>query len=81
MIAIDSVLFRLQFAQEKLGIETINFNEHKDVPKRLRELVGEKGVDVAIDCGKALSINQPCCSRSLIISIFPIQARSMNPSR
>ncbi|KAJ2924063.1 hypothetical protein H1R20_g13030, partial [Candolleomyces eurysporus] len=51
VIAIDRVPFRLQFAQEKLGIETINFEEHKDIPKRIRELVGEKGVDVAIDCG------------------------------
>ncbi|KAF6747523.1 R,R-butanediol dehydrogenase [Ephemerocybe angulata] len=51
VIGIDCVPFRLAFAEEKLGIETINFKEHKDVPKRIREIVGDKGVDVAIDAG------------------------------
>ncbi|KAF8671808.1 GroES-like protein [Rhizoctonia solani] len=44
-------VWRLAFASEKLGIETLNFKEHSDVLRRLRELVpGE--VDVALDCGK-----------------------------
>jgi len=51
VIGIDRVPSRLSFAQEKLGIETINFEEHKDIPSRIRELVGQRGVDVAIDCG------------------------------
>lgn len=51
VIGIDSVPFRLSWAAEKLGIETINFKEHKDVPARIRELAGDKGVDVAIDAG------------------------------
>ncbi|TEB25776.1 GroES-like protein [Coprinellus micaceus] len=45
VIGIDRVPERLAFAQEKLNIDTINFSEHKDVPKRIREIVGEKGVD------------------------------------
>ncbi|TEB26400.1 GroES-like protein [Coprinellus micaceus] len=51
VIGIDRVPERLAFAQEKLNIDTINFSEHKDVPKRIREIVGEKGVDVCIDAG------------------------------
>lgn len=51
VIAIDNVPFRLQFAAEKSGIETINFDEHKDVVKRLQELV-PSGIDVGLHCGK-----------------------------
>jgi len=51
VIGIDAVPFRLEHAEKMLGIQTINFKEHTDVPKRIRELVGEKGVDVALDCG------------------------------
>ncbi|KAF8749667.1 GroES-like protein [Rhizoctonia solani] len=50
VIGIDSHPQRLAFASEKLGIETLNFKEHSDVLRRLRELV-PGGVDVALDCG------------------------------
>ncbi|CAE6486669.1 unnamed protein product [Rhizoctonia solani] len=50
VIGIDCEPRRLAFASEKLGIETLNFKEHSDVPKRLHELV-PGGVDVALDCG------------------------------
>ncbi|KAF8747661.1 GroES-like protein, partial [Rhizoctonia solani] len=51
VIGIDSHPGRLAFAAGKLGIETVNFKEYTDVPKRLHELV-PGGVDVALDCGK-----------------------------
>jgi len=50
VIGIDTVPARLAFAREKLGIEVIDFKEHKDVTKRVLELV-PKGLDVALDCG------------------------------
>ena len=53
VIGIDQVPERLEFAKQSLGIETINFKEHKDVPARIREIVGEKGVDVCIDAGRS----------------------------
>jgi threonine dehydrogenase-like Zn-dependent dehydrogenase len=50
VIGIDGHSERLAFAREKTGIETINFSEHKDVVKRIQELV-PGGLDVAIDAG------------------------------
>jgi len=50
IIGIDQVPSRLKMAEERLGIETINFAEYKDVVKRIYELV-PKGLDVALDCG------------------------------
>lgn len=50
IIGIDRVSERLAFARNKLQIETVDFTEHKDVPKRLYELV-PGGLDVALDCG------------------------------
>jgi threonine dehydrogenase-like Zn-dependent dehydrogenase len=50
VIGIDGVPFRLNYAKEKLGIETINFNEVSDIPKKLLEMV-PGGVDKALDCG------------------------------
>lgn len=50
MIAIDAVPERLALAQAA-GVEVINFKEHKDVVKRILELV-PGGLDVALDCGK-----------------------------
>jgi threonine dehydrogenase-like Zn-dependent dehydrogenase len=50
VIGIDSVPARLAFAQQKSGIEVIDFKEYKDVVKRMYELV-PRGLDVAIDCG------------------------------
>jgi len=49
VIGIDAVPERLALAKDKVGIETINLSEHKDVTKRVYELVPE-GLDVAIDC-------------------------------
>lgn len=49
VIGIDNVPFRLNFAAEKSGIETINFSEHTDVVKRLQELV-PGGIDVGLHC-------------------------------
>ncbi|KAF8155536.1 GroES-like protein [Crassisporium funariophilum] len=50
IIGIDRVPDRLAKAQELLGIETINFSEFSDVPKRVYELV-PRGFDATIDCG------------------------------
>lgn len=50
IIGIDSVATRLAMAQERFGIEVIDFSVHKDVVKRIYELV-PRGVDCALDCG------------------------------
>ncbi|KAF9553311.1 GroES-like protein [Agrocybe pediades] len=50
VIGIDAVPERLAFAESKLGIETINFKQEKDVAKKILELV-PSGLDTAIDCG------------------------------
>lgn len=54
VIGIDKEPERLAFAQEALGIETINFTEFSDVPKRIHELV-PGGLDIALDCGVYLA--------------------------
>lgn len=56
VIGIDRVPERLAFAREKSGIETLDFSEHKDIVKRLQELV-PGGLDVAIDCGESLRVS------------------------
>jgi len=50
IIGIDGVPSRLAYAQEKLGIETVNFHEFKDIPKKLLEMV-PGGLDKCLDCG------------------------------
>jgi len=50
VIGIDQVPFRLKHAQEKLGIEVIDFSKDKDVVTKLQELV-PGGIDKALDCG------------------------------
>jgi len=50
VIGIDGVPFRLQYAQEKLGIETVNFHDFKDIPKKLLEMV-PGGLDKCLDAG------------------------------
>ncbi|KAF5375861.1 hypothetical protein D9615_008183 [Tricholomella constricta] len=50
VIGIDTIPERLAFAKEKSGIEVIDFQEYKDVVKRIYELV-PRGLDVALDCG------------------------------
>ncbi|KAG6919703.1 hypothetical protein DXG01_002649 [Tephrocybe rancida] len=49
VIGIDTIPERLALGQET-GIDIIDFQEFKDVPKRIYELV-PRGLDVAIDCG------------------------------
>ncbi|KAF9059193.1 hypothetical protein BDP27DRAFT_1371752 [Rhodocollybia butyracea] len=39
----------LRFAKSKSGIETINFNQYKDVTERIYEIC-PRGLDVALDC-------------------------------
>ena len=56
VIGIDRVPERLAFASEKSGVEPLSFSEHKDVVKRIQELV-PGGLDVAIDCGKSTLAN------------------------
>lgn len=55
IIGIDKVPERLARAENKLQIETIDFTKHKDVAKRIYEMVPD-GLDVALDCGKFPSI-------------------------
>jgi threonine dehydrogenase-like Zn-dependent dehydrogenase len=55
VIGIDTIPERLAFAKSKTGIEVIDFKEHKDVVKRLYELV-PRGLDVAIDCGMSCTL-------------------------
>jgi threonine dehydrogenase-like Zn-dependent dehydrogenase len=45
----DKVPWRLQFAHKQLGVEPVDINVHKDVCKRIYELVPE-GLDVALAC-------------------------------
>jgi len=49
IIGIDNVPHRLDLVRSKYGAETINMNDHKDVPARIKELCGPDGVDRAID--------------------------------
>lgn len=51
VIGIDKVPERLAFAQDKLGIEVIDFSKYSDIPKRIYDLV-PRGLDVALDCGR-----------------------------
>jgi threonine dehydrogenase-like Zn-dependent dehydrogenase len=64
IIGIDAIPERLRFAKTKLQIETINFKEVQDIPKRIHELV-PGGVDVALDCGRVIS---PCGLLNVIIN-------------
>jgi threonine dehydrogenase-like Zn-dependent dehydrogenase len=48
VIAVDHLPYRLGFAAEFAGVETVNFTEHDDVVSHLKELTG-RGPDVAID--------------------------------
>ncbi|KAJ3189630.1 hypothetical protein HK101_008823 [Irineochytrium annulatum] len=50
IIGIDNVPYRLEMAHRLFGVETINFDEHTDVVKRIKELVGDVGLDRCIDC-------------------------------
>ncbi|KAK4699319.1 hypothetical protein P7C70_g6945, partial [Phenoliferia sp. Uapishka_3] len=62
VIAIDNVQWRLDYAKEKIPqIETLNFDEYKDVAKRINEITAPgdpnsfensrpPGLDVALEC-------------------------------
>ncbi|KAI0338809.1 GroES-like protein [Trametopsis cervina] len=50
IIGIDTVPERLAFAAEHTGVESLDFNKHKDVVARLQEIC-PGGLDVALDCG------------------------------
>jgi threonine dehydrogenase-like Zn-dependent dehydrogenase len=49
VIAVDRLPYRLQFAAERCGSETVNLREAPDVVARLRELTGGRGPDACID--------------------------------
>ena len=75
MIGIDTVPERMAFAKFKTGIEVIDFREHKDVVKRLHELV-PRGLDVGIDCGKSRCLVSVNPSEP---DIYYGKVRSMSP--
>ena len=49
VIAVDHLDYRLDFAREYNGVETINFDDTDDVVGYLKDLTGGRGPDVAID--------------------------------
>jgi threonine dehydrogenase-like Zn-dependent dehydrogenase len=49
IVMVDGDKFRLQFARDKLGVETIDFNDGK-VTELIFSLVGKNGPDITIDC-------------------------------
>ena len=49
VIAVDHLPYRLRFAEEYNGVETVNFAEHDDVVTHLKDLTGGRGPDVCID--------------------------------
>lgn len=49
VIAVDHVPYRLAFAREFAGVETVDFSEVGDVVLHLKEMTGGRGPDVAVD--------------------------------
>jgi threonine dehydrogenase-like Zn-dependent dehydrogenase len=49
VIAVDHVPYRLRFAAERCGSETVNFRDTRDIVGHLRELTGGRGPDACID--------------------------------
>ncbi len=49
VIAVDHVPYRLDFAKEYAGVETVNFDEVDDVVLTLKEMTAGRGPDVAIE--------------------------------
>jgi len=69
IIGIDQVPERLAFARINLGVETLDFTEHKDVPKRLLEMA-PGGVDVALDCGEPVTdFGHTACTPKFIYAL------------
>jgi threonine dehydrogenase-like Zn-dependent dehydrogenase len=49
VISVDHVPYRLDFARQYAGVETVNFKEVDDVVLTLKEMTGGRGPDVCID--------------------------------
>lgn len=49
VIAVDSVDYRLEFARFYNGAETVDFREHDDPVRHLKEITDDRGPDVVID--------------------------------
>jgi threonine dehydrogenase-like Zn-dependent dehydrogenase len=49
VIAVDHVPYRLQYARDYNGVETVNFREVGDIILHLKEMTGGRGPDVCID--------------------------------
>jgi threonine dehydrogenase-like Zn-dependent dehydrogenase len=49
VIGIDCFPYRLQMARDKVGVETINYEETPDVLDALKEMTGGRGPDACID--------------------------------
>jgi threonine dehydrogenase-like Zn-dependent dehydrogenase len=49
VIAIDRIPERLRLAREKVGAETINYEDVESVPEVLKEMTGGRGPDACID--------------------------------
>ncbi|MFW5952331.1 MAG: zinc-dependent alcohol dehydrogenase [Gemmatimonadota bacterium] len=49
VIAVDQVPYRLRFAEEYNGVETVNFREVPDTVSALKEMTDGRGPDVCID--------------------------------
>ena len=62
---------RLDFASEESGVETVDFNQHSDVVKRLQE-IRSGGLDVAINCGNHFRYSN---------SLYPLTFAGRNFSR
>ena len=49
VVVVDHVDYRLDFARQYAGVETINFREVGDVIEHLKEMFGGRGPDVCVD--------------------------------
>ena len=48
MIAIDRFEYRLRLARERIGVDTLNY-EQADIREALKEMTGGRGPDACID--------------------------------
>ena len=69
VIGIDRVPARLEIAKTLCGAEVINFDEVSDIPAKLLEMTGGRGVDVALDCGTCVVL--PAIRLSIAASTSP----------
>jgi threonine dehydrogenase-like Zn-dependent dehydrogenase len=49
VIAVDHIPYRLRFAEEFAGVETVDFSQHDDPVSLLKDMTGGRGPDVCID--------------------------------